>query len=124
MFDVDLYKTETIKITSRDALYLIEKFKDFLTFKENEKIMDAGCGEGTTTLKCLLSFLPENFEKLECVDLNPKMLEIAKSLISNPRVKFTELDLCCSDLPKELIGSFDHIFSFYMLHWIPKSNHK
>lgn len=124
MFDVDLYKTETVKVTSRDALYFIENYIHFLTFKDNEEIMDAGSGEGTITLKCLLPFLPENYEKLECVDINPKMIKIAKNKNFNRKVEFTTLDLCCSDLPSKMVCCFDHIFSFYMLHWIPRSNHK
>lgn len=41
----------------------------------------------------------------------------AREIYKTPNVEFKVLDIA-SDIPDEMKGKFDHIFSFFCFHWI------
>ncbi|XP_011064856.1 PREDICTED: uncharacterized protein LOC105152338 [Acromyrmex echinatior] len=46
------------------------------------------------------------------------MIEYAKKMYNhNTRLKFEMLDIQTKNLPEKYISKFNHIFSFYTLHW-------
>lgn len=54
----------------------------------------------------------------EGIDISKDMIEFAKKTYkSNERLKFEVLDIQTKSLPKKYISGFDHIFSFFTLHW-------
>lgn len=46
------------------------------------------------------------------------MIEYAKEKYSiKEQLEFEVLDIQTKELPKKYVSEFDHIFSFYALHW-------
>lgn len=118
MEDAQLYHKHN-NLQRRDALNCLEEysFKIQWNFK-GDRILDIGCGDGGVTTDVLKLFLPYNFKHLVGCDLSEKMIKFAKEHHENNRVKFTVLDIATRDLPPDMRESFDHVFSFYTLHWV------
>ncbi|XP_055692437.1 juvenile hormone acid O-methyltransferase-like [Lutzomyia longipalpis] len=96
----------------------VEKYKNLLKWKSNERILDIGCGTGDLTYKYVYPLLPPDFSKFILTDVSDEALTKAKEFFDeDPRVEFENLDVVC-ELQKELEGKFDHIFSAFCLMWI------
>jgi juvenile hormone acid methyltransferase len=67
----------------------------------------------------LIPKLPPNFKRLTCVDVCQDMLLYARDRCNNSKLEFVLLDIG-STLPESFHQQFDHIFSFYCLHWVPE----
>lgn len=83
-------------------------------------MLDAGCRTGDVTYDSILPILPPNFKRLVDVDISEKMLDYARKNQTHPKLSFEHFDLNL-ELEKQPLSSsapFDHIFSFYCLHWI------
>lgn len=104
-----------------DNTYVIENFVNLIDWTQdrNQSALDLGCGEGYTTANILLPKLPPNLTLLLGCDISEKMICFAKKTRRNPRLDFQQLDLMDSDACRRISGQFDHVFSFYCLHWIP-----
>ncbi|XP_011702533.1 PREDICTED: uncharacterized protein LOC105458715 isoform X2 [Wasmannia auropunctata] len=64
--------------------------------------MDVGCGPGNITR----------------TDVSVAMIEYAKkAYCDNKRLEFEILDIQTKSLPEKYISKFNHIFSFFTLHW-------
>ena len=96
----------------------LQDYSNFLECRDGDCIMDVGAGEGSVNLDVLLSKLPKNFKKIVLCDVSPKLLQFAKAKIADERVHTFEMDIGSSGVPDEFRQHFDHIFSFYCLHWI------
>ncbi|XP_031355363.1 juvenile hormone acid O-methyltransferase-like isoform X2 [Photinus pyralis] len=93
--------------------------KDF-NFKENCQVLDVGCGPGDITRHGLLPLLPKSTKKLMGVDISSDMIDFAKQFHQDDdRISFERLDIGTSSIPSHLLQSFDHVFSFYCLHFAP-----
>ncbi|XP_018044977.1 PREDICTED: juvenile hormone acid O-methyltransferase-like [Atta colombica] len=79
--------------------------------------MDVGCGPGDITNNILLPSLDLN-SVIIGTDIQMTMIEYAKKVYShNTRLKFEMLDIQTKNLPEKYISKFNHIFSFFTLHW-------
>ncbi|KAJ8730693.1 hypothetical protein PYW08_002106 [Mythimna loreyi] len=103
-------------LQKRDALLCLEEYSSKLKWKKNNNnILDIGCGDGSVT-NMLKKYIPTDFKLLGC-DISEKMVNFANDHHCNEQTSFTVLDIE-SDLPEGMKGKFDHVFSFYALHWI------
>lgn len=123
MEQVTLY-SESHELQRTDAQYVLETYFRFIKWDNeiNSKILDIGCGDGDVTLHLLLPKIPRNFKELIATDILDDMLVFAKEKCKDSRVSFQKFDVSCKNLPKDFEEQFDHVFSFYCLHWI--QNHR
>lgn len=121
MDKADLYHQH--KMTSMiDSRKVLESFVNVFKWRADggDSVLDAGCGSGDVTYELLLPFLPANFERLVAVDVSMEMIEFARKKYSHPKLSFQQFDLN-AEVEKQALHDakpFDHIFSFYTLHWI------
>ncbi|CAB3223289.1 unnamed protein product [Arctia plantaginis] len=111
----ELYE-ECNYIHKRDVSEYLEKFKPKMKWRENNnRILDIGCGDGSVT-NILKTFIPTDFKLVGC-DISNNMVMYASHHHSNDQTSFTVLDIA-GDLPEDIKGNFDHVFSFYALNWV------
>ncbi|CAH0581407.1 unnamed protein product [Chrysodeixis includens] len=115
MNNAELYQKSN-NLQKRDAIKFLEEFAPKLNWKKsNNRILDIGCGDGSVT-NMLKQYIPVDFKLLGC-DISEKMVNYANDHHCNEQTSFTVLDIE-GDLPEGMKGNFDHVFSFYALHWI------
>lgn len=119
MNDAKLYVKSNI-LQKRDASFVLENYFRLIQFKKDggDTVLDVGCGSGDVTVEILKPYLPENFGKLVGSDFDEKMVEYANNNYKTKKTKFLTLDIASKEPPVDLEENFDHIFSFYCLHWI------
>jgi len=81
---------------------------DLLDPKEGEKILDAGCGDGTLALE-----IAKSGARVECIDASEDMVKKAKESGLSAKV------MSVTNMP--YIEEFDAVFSNAMLHWVRDS---
>lgn len=115
MHNAYLYQ-QSNNIQKRDAVACLEKYATKIKWKKsNNRIIDIGCGDGSVT-NMLKKYLPNDFTLLGS-DVSENMVNFANKHHCNEKTSFTVLDIV-GDLPEGMKGNFDHVFSFYTLHWI------
>ncbi|XP_011313412.1 uncharacterized protein [Fopius arisanus] len=100
----------------RNILELIGQFSE--EFRNmNGHIIDIGCGPGNTTRDILVPCVGRD-AVIVGADISPSMIEYAEQHYAvADKLSFVQLDMQTSELPKQLIEQFDHVVSFYALHW-------
>ncbi|CAG9762202.1 unnamed protein product [Ceutorhynchus assimilis] len=108
-------------LQTTDNIYVIENFLKLIQWKncENQTALDVGCGDGLTTMEILLPKLPKSLNKLLGCDVSDKMIKFAKEVCKNGQLDFCQLNIGNSEDCMDYHASFDYVFSFYCLHWIP-----
>ncbi|KAJ2950110.1 hypothetical protein O0L34_g11453 [Tuta absoluta] len=114
MFNPELYRKNSLAPT-RDALESLKKFTP--KWREHCRVLDLGCGDGFITSEVLRPCLPPGFGQLVGSDIGPRMVAYANAKYGDDRCKFIELDMT-GDVPKDMVASFDHVFSSYAIHWV------
>uniref|UniRef100_A0AB39A335 Juvenile hormone acid methyltransferase 2 n=1 Tax=Agrotis ipsilon TaxID=56364 RepID=A0AB39A335_AGRIP len=103
-------------LQKRDALLSLEEYASLIKWKKSSNyILDIGCGDGSVT-NMLKKYIPTDFKLLGC-DISEKMVNFANDHHCNEQTSFTVMDIE-GDVPEGMKGKFDHVFSFYALHWI------
>lgn len=107
-------------LQKNDARYVLDNYIHLVRWKskEPESVVDVGCGVGDVTCELILPRIPKTVQKLIGVDFSEDMLEFARCKWRLPRVSFEKLDLTIESTPADLEEGFEHIFSFYCLHWV------
>ncbi|GJQ66749.1 putative juvenile hormone acid methyltransferase [Trypoxylus dichotomus] len=102
-----------------DAIVFLKRYSHLLRWQPyEENILDIGCGDGSVTKEVLYPYLKEHVGRLEAVDLSKDMIEHAKMYNELKNVHYRTVDMN-SDAEVQSLGmKFDHIFSFYCIHWI------
>ncbi|XP_028033988.1 juvenile hormone acid O-methyltransferase-like [Bombyx mandarina] len=114
--DAELYENSN-SIPRQDAADTLNEYSSRLNWKETgESILDIGSGDGSVT-DILRSYLPTSRKILLGCDINERMVKHAEERYGNKTTAFTVLNIE-GDIPDEMKGQFDHVFSFYTLHWI------
>lgn len=85
--------------------------------KGHDTIMDIGCGTGDLIADCILPILPQQFSRLVCSDISSEMISIASETVRSPKASFEILDIGVPLDESVWSEPFDHITSFYCLHW-------
>ncbi|CAH1646564.1 unnamed protein product [Spodoptera littoralis] len=107
---------QTNFISKRDALNFLDDISPKLKWKKSiSNVLDIGCGDGCVT-SMLKKYIPTDFKLLGC-DISEKMVNFANEHHSNEQTSFTVLDIA-GDIPEDMKGKFDHVFSSYALHWV------
>lgn len=105
----------------RDAKQVIEEFAQVMQWRSDghDSVLDVGCGCGDVTIDYILPILPRNFSRLVGVDLSEQMVRHAREHYGHPKISFDKVDIG-ADLSKYIrsVGPFDHVTSFYCLHWV------
>lgn len=122
MNKADLYhqnKNNSV-VDSEEAL---QSFENIFKWRSDggDSVLDAGCGSGDVTYDVLLPFLPANFKRLVGVDISKEMIKFAQKTYTHPKLAFQEFNLDVAVEEQSLSNdaqTFDHIFSFFTLHWI------
>ena len=94
------------------------KFVDSFDLKGDEKVLDFGCGPGSTS-KFIAQILEKGGGELTCLDLSKTWIERAKKHLS----KFSNVEYFAEDIRKweEKNNYFDAVAIHFMLHDIDKS---
>jgi juvenile hormone acid methyltransferase len=121
MNDPKLYEASTHGITSREVAEVLRLYINRMSWKTGERVLDAGCGPGTMTTQVLMPRLPADFSLLVGADMSADTLHYANSNYKHPKLKFTHFDLVkdVENTSQLQPSTFDKIFSFYCLNWIP-----
>lgn len=105
----------------RDAKQVIDEFAPCLQWRPDgqDSLLDIGCGSGDVTIDYVLPVLPRNFSRLVGADLSEQMIRHAREQYPHPNISFDKMDIG-GDIDKYLcnLEPFDHITSFYCLHWV------
>ncbi|XP_046611447.1 juvenile hormone acid O-methyltransferase-like [Neodiprion virginianus] len=96
---------------------------DFIQEYSNEigqmsgRCLDIGCGPCDLVVDSLLPVLNPK-ATVVCSDISKPMLDYAKEKYgANDRLSFLQLDIESPTLAEDLVEQFDHVTSFYCLHW-------
>jgi juvenile hormone-III synthase len=118
MNEASLYKKSN-GVQRRDAKKVLDEFSHLLKWNGSDTILDIGCGSGDVTVDYVLPILPETFKQLIGVDISQEMVKCAGDAYNIPRLGFKQLDISASvDSFVKKNQQFDHITSFYCLHWV------
>lgn len=99
---------------------LLDEYIHLVRWKPDadDSVMEVGCGPGDITTEILLPKLPKSLRELVATDLSPQMIQYARNHHQHPLVSYDILDISTKTLPGMYHGRFDHVFSFYCLHWV------
>lgn len=90
-----------------------------------DSILDIGCGTGDIAVDLLIPLLPKEFTKLAGCDRSEENIQYARKKHEQyTKVTFDCIDYGCDneEIQKYIQANnyyYDHITSFYCLHWIP-----
>lgn len=119
--NVKLYKRSN-SLQRRDARELIEEFGSAFNWRPDgeDSWLDIGCGSGDVTIDYILPVLPTNFKRLVGVDLSEQMIAHARKQYVHPKIFFEQFDAGVDVKKQSLqhLQPFDHVTSFYCLHWV------
>ena len=106
----------------RDAKQVLDEFAHMIQWRSdgNDSLLDIGCGSGDVTIDYILPLMPINFQRLIGVDISEQMIKYACDNFKHPDIKFYKADIG-NDIEVKIlnqINNFDHITSFYCLHWV------
>jgi SAM-dependent methyltransferase len=94
---------------------LAEPFLDFSGWKDNERILDAGCGTGSLTFALARR---TKTATIQGVDFSSEYIAHATNQNRDSRITFGVGDIC--SLPFD-DASFDRVLTLLVLHFVPRS---
>lgn len=111
-------------LQKNDNLFVLDNFLCLTHWrKEGENVLDVGSGDGRFAVEFLIPRLPMNFGKYVGCDNSLNMVNFSKEHYADGKIDFVHFDITSNDIPEDLQEEFDHIFSFYTLHWIKKQRY-
>jgi juvenile hormone acid methyltransferase len=118
MHRAELYQHSN-EIQRQDAKQIINQFSEIFQWKNDgsDTLLDVGCGSGDVTIDFILPLLPKNFKKLVGSDISDQMVRFARQKYEKGNIFFEQMDIGKElDLSKH--NTYDHLTSFYCLHWV------
>ncbi|XP_017056398.1 juvenile hormone acid O-methyltransferase [Drosophila ficusphila] len=108
------------QVQRHDAKLILDEFASTLQWRSDgeDALLDVGSGSGNVLMDFVRPLLPIRGQ-LVGTDISSQMVGYAsKHYQWEERTRFQVLDIGCEELPEELSGKFDHVTSFYCLHWV------
>lgn len=109
-------------LSQHDSRQTLEDYASSFKWCANggDSVLDAGCGPGDVTAEVVLPFLPENFKRLVGADISIEMVEFCRKTHKHPKLSFEQfnIELELEKQPFSSIEPFDHIVSFYCMHFV------
>ncbi|MER9869909.1 class I SAM-dependent methyltransferase [Mesorhizobium sp. M0136] len=103
------------QLMGRWSQRLAPLFIDFAGLKDDEKILDVGCGTGSLTFALVKA---ADLREVAAIDFSAVFVEEAIRRNSDPRIKIRQADACA--LPFE-DGAFDRALALLVLHFVPEA---
>ncbi|BFF95937.1 juvenile hormone acid O-methyltransferase [Drosophila madeirensis] len=119
MNQASLYQNAN-QVQRHDAKLILEEFASTLQWRSDgeDALLDVGSGSGNVLMDFVKPLMPQGAQ-LVGTDISSQMVGFAsKHYQTEERTQFRVLDIGCKRLPQELSGRFDHVTSFYCLHWV------
>ncbi|XP_065081941.1 juvenile hormone acid O-methyltransferase [Ochlerotatus camptorhynchus] len=109
-------------VQRRDAKEILIEHGHLLRWKENNKdsLLDIGCGSGDVLIDFVVPMMPQKYARILATDISEQMVRFARTVHSGRKnIYFDTLDIG-GDVSRfvKKWGCFDHITSFYCLHWV------
>lgn len=112
----------TKHLSQHDSRQTLEDYASSFKWRSGggDSALDAGSGPGDVTTEVVLQFLPANFKRLVGADVSKEMVEFCRKTYNHPKLSFEQFnfDQELEKQPFSNVEPFDHIFSFYCLHFI------
>ncbi|XP_017134068.1 juvenile hormone acid O-methyltransferase [Drosophila elegans] len=108
------------QVQRHDAKLILDEFASTLQWRSDgeDALLDVGSGSGNVLMDFVRPLLPKRGQ-LVGTDISSQMVGYAsKYYQGEERTRFQVLDIGCERLPEELKARFDHVTSFYCLHWV------
>ncbi|KAI8042966.1 juvenile hormone acid O-methyltransferase [Drosophila gunungcola] len=108
------------QVQRHDAKLILDEFASTLQWRSDgeDALLDVGSGSGNVLMDFVRPLLPKRGQ-LVGTDISSQMVGYAsKHYQGEERTRFQVLDIGCERLPEELSARFDHVTSFYCLHWV------
>lgn len=120
MLNGELYKKNN-QIHRLVNKQIIDEFSPRFVFRSDgrDSLLDIGCGSGDITADFILPVLPKQFSRLVCADISDEALTTARKTIHNTKAAFQYMDIGEPLDASVWTTTFDHITSFFCMHWVP-----
>ncbi|XP_036329613.1 juvenile hormone acid O-methyltransferase-like [Rhagoletis pomonella] len=108
-------------VQRRDSKQIFQEYMKVMQWRadEHDTLIDIGSGSGNVLMEYIYPMLPAQFNAVLATDISERMIDFArKNYGDSERAHFEVLDITCAQLPQRLCGQFDHVTSFYCLHWV------
>lgn len=92
----------------------MQRVRQLVQLDRDKVVLEIGCGNGYGTKRIKKYF---KLKKIVAIDLDPKMIKIAKKNNADPSILFTVGD--AANLSSTPNNSFDAVFDFGIIHHIP-----
>ncbi|XP_065356806.1 juvenile hormone acid O-methyltransferase [Calliphora vicina] len=110
------------QVQRHDAEQIIKEYSNILQWRSDgsDALLDVGSGSGDVLMDFIYTIMPPKFKRIVGSDISPKMINYAKNVYNlKERCDFRVLDIGTErDIPNDMKQQFDHVTSFYCLHWI------
>ncbi|KAG6465212.1 juvenile hormone acid O-methyltransferase isoform X2 [Manduca sexta] len=103
-------------LTRMDVTETLKEYVPKIKWRSNPRVLDIGCADGSVS-SILSTYIPQNYEMFLGCDINSNSVKFANARYGTERIKFIVLDIE-EPIPENLRESFDHVFSFFALHWL------
>jgi juvenile hormone acid methyltransferase len=125
MIDAKLYAASCERLSTKGVTKVLPQYIKSMNWKTGDRVLDLGCGPGSVTAQVLMPRLPADFGLLVGADVSADMIQYASDTYTHSKLRFTQFDLLKDIGNTSKLGpsSFDKIFSFYLLHWIPEQRY-
>ncbi|EAT42177.1 AAEL006280-PA [Aedes aegypti] len=109
-------------VQRRDAKEILDEHGHLLRWKEEneDSLLDIGCGSGDVLIDFVIPMVPPKRARVLGTDVSEQMVRFARKVHSDVENLFFETLDIEGDISSFLNkwGCFDHITSFYCLHWV------